>query len=50
MFGGLAKVGALCLAIAGATGVLTFVVATRFAPGERPRDPRITEARGRFGW
>ncbi|CPS24126.1 hypothetical protein P5V78_02345 [Mycobacteroides abscessus subsp. abscessus] len=44
------KAAALCLAFAGATGVATFVVVTRFAPGERPRDPRITAARGRFGW
>lgn len=41
---------ALCLALAAATGIATFVVVTRFAPGERPRDPRITAARGRFGW
>lgn len=44
------KVGALCLALAASTAVATFVVVTRFAPGERPRDPRITEARGRFDW
>lgn len=42
------KAAALCVALGGATGIATFVVVTRFAPGERPRDPRITH--GRFGW
>ncbi|MDM3919632.1 hypothetical protein [Mycobacteroides abscessus] len=44
------KVGAACGVIAIASAALTFVVATRMAPGERQQDPRITEARGRFGW
>ncbi|BAX98845.1 hypothetical protein MSTE_03545 [Mycobacteroides stephanolepidis] len=44
------KVGALCGAVAAATGALTFVVATHIAPGERQRDPRLGEPRGRFGW
>lgn len=42
------KVVALCLGLAGVTGVATFVVVTRIAPGERCPDPRITQ--GRFGW
>ncbi|WP_165613996.1 hypothetical protein [Mycobacteroides chelonae] len=44
------KVGALCGAIAAATGVLTFVVATHIAPGERAQDPRLCEPQGGFGW
>jgi hypothetical protein len=39
---------ALFMALAGAVGAATFAVATHIAPGERPRDPRITH--GRFGW
>lgn len=44
------KVGALCGAVAVATGVLTFAVATHIAPGERAQDPRLAESRSRFGW
>ncbi|WJR32413.1 hypothetical protein P3F83_18045 [Mycobacteroides immunogenum] len=46
----IAAVGAVCTALAAATALLTYAVVMHIAPGERPRDPRITEPHGRFGW